>query len=116
VLALACRGGGAVKGADCPEPAVARLESYWNVEIGQRYWLDMIREDGEWRPAASIPMPHHHATRLELVNLDEFPQLGGATRARLVVVLVSRDIEQARPGQWFTTHHARVVEGCALPE
>ena len=47
-----------------------QLGSYVDVKVPAKYWVDMTWQDGEWRPAEHIPMPHHHATRLELTNAD----------------------------------------------
>jgi hypothetical protein len=101
----------------CAEPpaGVPQLASYVDVKVPAKYWVDMTWQDGEWRPAAHIPMPHHHATRLELTNVTEFAALARHRdkRVRLTVEVASRDIRKV-PGrnQWRATYHARILALC----
>jgi hypothetical protein len=94
---------------------VARLASYVDVQVPATYWVEMISDGGEWRPADHIPMPHHHATRLELVNLADFPALNAhhGERVRFTVEITSREIRQVPArGEWRATYHARIVGVC----
>ena len=100
----------------CADPAVAKLESYWTVQISSTYWVVMESRGGDWNPVEHIPMPHHHATRLELTNLTEFgPRIAGASRVRFTLEITARDIQQD-PGQrqWFTTYQARIIDACSV--
>ena len=62
----------------------------------RRYWVAVTWQDGEWRPADNLPMPHHHATRLELTNVAAFPSLAKHrdVRVRLTIDITSRDIRK----------------------
>jgi hypothetical protein len=96
-------------------PAVARLESYGNVHVPATYWVEMISDGSEWRPADPIAMPHHHASRLELANLADFPALAGRPRERVrfTVEITSRQIQQVSGRrEWRATYHARIVAVC----
>jgi hypothetical protein len=102
----------------CGEPAAAarKLDSYVTAEVPGTYWLDMVFADTEWRPAESIAMPHHHATRLELTNLAEHPALAAhqVRTVRFTVELLTRDIRQvAGRNEWRATYQARIVAVCA---
>ena len=96
-------------------PAVARLESYIDLQVPGTYWVEMISDGNEWRPAEHIPMPHHHATRLDLANRADFPALTAhrGERLRFTVEISSREIHQV-PGrrEWRATYHARIVAVC----
>jgi hypothetical protein len=103
--------------APCEEsaPAVARLESYLDLQMPATYWVEMISDGNEWRPAEHIPMPHHHATRLELANLADFPALTArqGERLRFTVEIASREIHQVSGRrEWRTTYHARIIAVC----
>src|SRR5215471_13014735 len=49
-----------------------RLASFGEITIPSTFDVDMVLEDGEWRPAPSIRLVLHHATRVELENLADF--------------------------------------------
>ena len=104
----------------CAEPpaGVSQLASYVDVKVPAKYWVDMIWQDGEWRPAAHIPMPHHHATRLELTNVAEFAALATHRdkRVRLTVEIASRDIRKVPDrNEWRATYRARILALCTPP-
>lgn len=106
---------GAEYARPCPT-SLAQLDSWITAKVPGVYWLDVQHERHGWVPAERIPMPPHHATRLELTNVDEMPLLGGPTgaKARIVVELTDRDVEHdEKRGIWFDLYHARVVEVCA---
>ncbi len=106
---------GAEYARPCPT-SLAQLDSWSTAKVPGVYWLDVQRASHGWEPAERIPMPQHHATRLELTNVAEMPLLGGPTgaRARIVVELTDRDIQHdAQRSTWFATYRARVVEVCA---
>jgi hypothetical protein len=98
-----------------PAPALQRLESYWKVRIPATYWLEMVFGEGGWRPAAHIPMPYHHATRLDLTNVTDFPALVAhqSKRLRFTIEVTSREIQKVPDRRlWLTTYRARIVEVC----
>ena len=99
-----------------PRPGVPRLESYAGVQIPGTYWVDMTFDGREWSPATPIGMPAHHASRLELTNLADFPALAShqAGRLRLSVEITAREVrEVASRNQWRAEYYARIVEACA---
>ena len=79
------------------------------------YWVEMIFDGGEWRPADHIAMPHHHASRLELANQADFPALTArqGERVRFTVEMTSREIHQvAGRREWRATYRARIIAVC----
>jgi hypothetical protein len=95
-----------------------RLASFVDARVPGEYWVDMVYAGGEWQPAEHVPMPYHHATRLELVNEAAFPELARrrGERVRMTIELLSRDIHPV-PGRhaWRTTYTARIVAVSADP-
>jgi hypothetical protein len=104
--------------ARCTSPRGEKLASYYSVDPRGTYWIDMYNDGAGWQPIEMIPMPAHHATRLELTNAHHFRGLrrGGATaRARFVIQIQSRKIQPATAGRpWRTTYRARILDACAL--
>ena len=101
-----------------PPAGVAQLASYDEVKVPARYWVDVTWQDGEWRPADDLPMPYHHATRLELTNVAAFPSLAKHrdARVRLTIDITSRDIQKApNRNQWRATYAASIVRACVPP-
>ena len=103
--------------AVCVEPpaGVSQLASYVDLKVPAKYWVDMIWQDGEWRPEAHIPMPHHHATRLELTNVAEFAALAAQRdkRVRFTVEITSRDIRKVPDrNEWRATYRAKILGVC----
>jgi hypothetical protein len=97
---------------------VPRLASYNDVQVPGRYWVDVTWQDGEWRPADPLPMPHHHATRLELTNLAAFPALvrHRDARVRVTIDVTSRDVRKVPDrNEWRATYAATIVEACVAP-
>jgi hypothetical protein len=102
---------------DAPPPTdVAKLESYVDLTVPSRYWVEMVWQDGEWWPAEHIPMPHHHATRIDLTNVAAFiPPRHRTGRVRLVVEIASRSIRKLPSrNEWRVTYSAKVLGACAL--
>jgi hypothetical protein len=100
--------------ARCPEQPIPQLASYVGVTVPGTYWLDMVQGSNGWEPATRLAMPHHHATRLELENGEDFARaLDGRDRARFTLELLDRSVEQ-RGATWFVTYRARAVEACAI--
>ena len=102
----------------CDEPATGRqLQSFLGVEVPGTYWIDMTFEQREWRPAHTLLMPSHHATRLELINLAEFSELtelGGALPLRFTIELTEREIQRVGERvEWRATYFARIVAVCS---
>ncbi len=98
-----------------PSAGVPQLASYVDVKVPAKYWVDMTWQDSEWRPAEHIPMPQHHATRLELTNVADFASLATHRdkRVRFTVEFASRDVRKV-PGrnEWRATYRARILGVC----
>ena len=65
--------------------------------------------------ADNLPMPYHHATRLELTNVAAFPSLAKhrGVRVRLTIDITSRDIRKVpNRNEWRATYAARIVRAC----
>ena len=92
-----------------------KLASYLDVEIPGTYWIDMHDDGTGWRPVEHLPMPHHHATRLELTNAADFAERlrGIGRRARFVIEIRSREICPVAGSSWRATYHAHILEMCA---
>jgi hypothetical protein len=85
------------------------------VQVPATYWLEMVFNGSEWWPAEHIPMPHHHATRLELTNVTAFPALAAHQdqRLRFTVEVTSREIQQVSGRrEWRARYYARIVAVC----
>ena len=102
-----------------PPPAdVPQLKSYVDVQVPARYWLEVVWRDGEWQPAEHLPMPHHHATRLEVTNVADFPALAKHrdARVRMTIDVRSRDIRKVpNRDEWRATYAAAMVAACVAP-
>ena len=115
---------GPAHGSDNPETLPAcgetpvgtrRLTSFVNLKVPAKYWVEMTWHDREWWPAGHIPMPHHHATRLELTNVEEFTSLAAhrSERVRLTVEITSREIRKVPDrNQWRATYRAKILDAC----
>lgn len=94
------------------------LTSYLEANVPGVYWLDLAFTGGQWQPATALAMPRHHASRLELENLAQFPELarGELLRVRATLELTAREVRQV-PGQhqWRATYRARLLAVCAMP-
>ena len=102
---------------ECGDPPaeLARLASYWDVKIPASYWIEMTFDGSEWTPAAPMPMPPHHATRLELADVPGAVASGNLRdqRVRFTIEITSRDIQPVEGrGQWRVTYRARVLGAC----
>jgi hypothetical protein len=103
--------------ARCRNPPAEKLASFNSVAMRGRYWIDMYDDGAGWQPIEHVPMPYHHATRLELTNAAAFERRfgRGTRRARFVIEIRSREIKPATAGRpWMTTYHAHVLEACVL--
>lgn len=108
----------------CPpassDAGVPRLASFVAVEVPGTYWIDLVFAGSEWSLPGYIPMPHHHATRIELTNLAEHPVLSSIAAAhaarplRFTLELASREVTKV-PGRdaWRATYLARILAVCA---
>lgn len=98
-----------------PPAGTSQLTSFVNLKVPAKYWVEMAWHDREWWPAGHIPMPHHHATRLELTNLADFTSLDAhrTERVRLTIEITSREIRKVPDRyQWRATYHAKILEAC----
>lgn len=101
--------------APCPaEPGAPALD-YNDIEIGGSYFVDVEQRAGEWAPAGHVPMPHHHATRIEWTNPERLAGLGDARgRLRFTLTVESREIRPVSGRQaWRVTVKARITAICA---
>lgn len=108
----------AAAGPACATPSAPQLTSYLDARVPGTCWLDMVHAGPDWQPAEQLPMPFHHATRIELDNLAAYPQLAAATagRVRFVLEFTTRDLDHdTARNTWFATYHARIVDACPLP-
>jgi hypothetical protein len=88
------------------------------VAAGERYWVRMAHSDGEWTPRPGIRPLLHHASRLELDNLDDFGELERWRPHELVFVIEITSIDSRQvPGlhPWRSTYHARLLAVCDAP-
>jgi hypothetical protein len=98
-----------------PTPGVPRLDSYPDDHMPAIYWVEMIFNGSEWLPGSHIAMPYHHATRLDLTNVNAFPSLAAhqAELLRFTVEVTSREINPiAGRREWRATYHARIINVC----
>ena len=93
---------------------VARLESFENVRGPAQYWGEMAFDGTEWRPAQTVAIPPHHATRLQLSNAAEFPLSGyQGKRLRFTVEVTSREVQPVPDRhEWRATYFARITNAC----
>jgi hypothetical protein len=106
------------KCAGSPPAGVTELASYNDVQVPARYWIDVSWRDGEWQATEHLPMPHHHATRLELTNVAVFPALARHRdrHVRLTLDITSRDIRKVPDrNEWRATYAATIVQACLPP-
>jgi hypothetical protein len=98
---------------------VPQLASFIEVQVPARYWVDVRWQGAQWHPAEPLPMPHHHATRLELTNVATFPGLTKHrdARVRLTIDVRSREIHKVpNRNEWRATYTATIVDACLPPE
>lgn len=107
----------AARKARCRNPPGEKLASLSNVELPGTYWIDMYDDGAGWQPVDPLPMPHHHAARLELTNAADFSdRFGrGTRRARFFIEVRSRRIRSATAGRpYLATYRAHVLDLCVL--
>lgn len=112
------RAAGLAKCARSLPAGVPQLASYDDIQVPARYWIDVTWQGREWQPAEHLPMPHHHATRLELTNVAAFPALARQRdgRVRLTIDVTSRDIRKVpERNEWRATYAATIVQACLPP-
>lgn len=102
--------------------ALPALDSFWTVADGRRYHIELVYRGDEWVPPRTLPMPHHHASRIAWEGLETFPALSLAAtqphaRVRFEITVLSRDIvadERDGVRVWFATYRARVEHVCRI--
>jgi hypothetical protein len=100
---------------EAPPAGARHLESFRDVEVPATYWLEMAFSEEQWRPAEPLPMPAHHATRIELIHGSELASLSAhrKDRVRFTIEIVSKDVQPvAGRHAWRATYVARVVSVC----
>lgn len=104
--------------APCPaEPANPRDRtpalSLIDLEYDAPYHLVVTREEGEWVAAERLPMPRHHASRIDWRNLADFPALADATgRLRFTLKIEERAIQRVAERRWDARYTAVIVAVC----
>lgn len=104
--------------APCPaEPADPSAQtpalSLIDLEYDAPYHLLVARESGEWVAAERLPMPRHHASRIDWRNLADFPALADATgRLRFTLKIEERAIQRVAERRWDARYTAVIVAVC----
>ena len=96
---------------------VPELTHYMDVDRSHPYWVAMVFSGHEWLPETLIRPPHHHGSRLELDNLDQYPELDSqrGRRLRFTVMLTTVDTRKVPDRyQWRSTFHATIQSICEL--
>ncbi|MBI2684747.1 MAG: DUF3630 family protein [Acidobacteria bacterium] len=101
----------------CGEPPakIPQLTAAHGFRTPGRYWLEMTFASGAWMPSPPLAVLPHHAARVELANIREFPSLAmhQNDRVRFTVQVLARDVRQAgENGQWRDTLLARIHDVC----
>jgi hypothetical protein len=97
--------------AALPQEAV---EFNGDLKEGSTYRAAIARgEDGEWRTIVPLKMPRHHATRIEWLNLKDYPALNQPeprSQPRQIVFTVVRRETRKVAGQyrWNTVYYCRI--------
>lgn len=80
------------------------------LESGAAYVGDFRLAAG-WEPVVPIPLPYHHAGRIQFANLDAFGALrfGLWKEARLTFRIVKTEVTAAGEGAWRTLHTAEIL-------
>jgi len=87
------------------------------VDMAKRYWVEMNFIANTWQPDPLIRPAHHHRSRLDLDNIDDFPGLAHAQRARVTVQLTTSDISKIPDRyEWRSVFHARILRVCILAD
>lgn len=97
-------------------PTAAPALDYRHLEIGAAYHVVVVQSGDEWLPADSVPMPMHHATRIEWQNPGVITALGPAAsgRLRFTFTVDARDIRQVPDRRaWRVTVRATITDICA---
>lgn len=71
-----------------------------------------FRLDTGWQPVETLPMPRHHAARIELANLDDFGHLrfGIWKEARITFRLLKSEVQPIDPPRrWNTIYTAEIL-------
>ena len=95
---------------------MGELTTYVGVQLQGRYWVD-LHVDSEWTPVRLVRPLRHHASRLELTNLEQFPELARWTdrTLRFVVELTGKETRKvAHAHQWRSRYLARIVSVCSV--
>jgi hypothetical protein len=102
---------------EAPPDDVPELTRYMNVDHSHPYWVPVVFTGHEWLPEKLILPPHHHGSRLELDNIDQYPELDGQRARRLrFTVMVTRVETRKVPDryQWRSSFHATIQNICEL--
>lgn len=97
-----------------PDPEVGPLVDYGALEVGQRYYVNVV-QDPQWMPIPRPKMPYHHASALVWTNLESHPGLEVPVCGplRFTFVLEGREVVYAGPERgWRATYTARIESVC----
>jgi hypothetical protein len=100
-----------------PPDGVPELTSYMGFEKSHPCWVPMIWSAPEWRPEKLIRPLHHHGSRLELDNIEQYPMLDSQRGRRLRFTLVLTSVEAWKVPdryQWRSVYHASIQAICEL--
>jgi hypothetical protein len=97
----------------------SHLESLFNVESSNVYWINLRANGMDWTPSEPVAIPYHHALRFEFENQAQFPALPVAPEQalRATFQITAQDIQPV-PGrhEWRHTVRARLLDVCPLPK
>lgn len=100
---------------DAPPPSpegIPRLTSAHELEVPGDYWFEACLEHGQWMPVPALAVLPHHAVRIDLTNLDDFPELAAhaGDRMRFEVHVVARELRvvDSRSHAWRNTLRAQI--------
>lgn len=92
-----------------------RLEQFSDAEPGTQYWMEATYAAPDWSPEPAIRPLLHHRSRLELDNVDDFPEITGAPgqRLRFILELTHSEIGELPARHEFrSVYHARILRVC----
>lgn len=103
--------------ADWKRPLPEALRSFNEVDVHRAYRMEVVRGEAGWAPLHTLPMPLHHATRIEWTNLGAFEkELAGHDHATFVFRMEREETEPVRlRRQWRRTWYATIARVVPAP-
>ncbi|MEZ4383901.1 MAG: hypothetical protein R3A79_21395 [Nannocystaceae bacterium] len=97
--------------ADEPTPPLSLIDLDYDAPY--HLLVERAGEGGEWVAAERLPMPRHHASRIDWRNLADHPELAAASgRLRFTLRVESRSIERVAERRWNASYSAVIVAVC----